>query len=511
MSDKAKSIQVLTLNTVAFTVCFMCWMMNGVLITFLVDYGVFSWTSSQMGWLIGIPVLTGAVTRLPIGILTDKYGGRIVYTLLMLLSSVFVYLVSTADSYFTFMILGLGFGLTGASFAVGIAYTSVWFEKDRQGTALGIFGAGNAGAALTSLGAPHLLNWFTENGEVLEGWRMLPKFYAGVLAVTAVLFWLFTFTRLPEGSAAKTLPQRLAPLSSLRVWRFGLYYFLVFGGFVALAQWLIPYYVNVYAMSVASAGFMASIFSLPSGVIRALGGWMSDVWGARPVMHGVLLSCLVCCALLIVPRMDIWSPGSGVMARGAGVVKSVSESEIVVTGAQGDVRYSFQVKTEEAVSEEARDAGILVLPKAASWQEPAVAVGDNVTKKQLLARGVTHVFFQANVWIFTFLVFIVGIAMGIGKAAVYRHIPDYFPHDVGVVGGMVGVLGGLGGFLCPIIFGYLLEGTGLWTTCWMFFLALTAVCMGWMLFVIRRRMKEEAPAVLRELESDSFGAVEAPR
>ena len=227
------------------------------------------------------------------------------------------------------------------------------------------------------------------------------------------------------------------------------------------------------------------------------------------MMHGVLLSTLICCALLIVPRMDIWSPGSGVMARGAGVVTSVSETEIVVRGAQGDVRYSFEPKTEEAVPEELRDAGILVLPKAASWQEPAVAVGDTVTKKQLLARGITHVFFQANVWIFTFLVFIVGIAMGIGKAAVYRHIPDYFPQDVGVVGGMVGVLGGLGGFFCPIIFGYLLEGTGLWTTCWMFFLALTAVCMAWMLIVIRRMMRQEAPSVLRELESDTFGAVEA--
>ena len=169
MSDNAKSIQVLTMNTLAFTVCFMCWMMNGVLITFLVDNGVFQWTSSQMGWLIGIPVLTGAVTRLPVGIFTDKYGGRIVYTILMLLSAVFVYLVSTADSYLTFMLLGLGFGLTGASFAVGIAYTSVWFDKDRQGTALGIFGAGNAGAALTSLGAPHLLNWFTQNGRKPRG------------------------------------------------------------------------------------------------------------------------------------------------------------------------------------------------------------------------------------------------------------------------------------------------------------------------------------------------------
>ena len=351
MTDSRKSIVVLGMNTLAFTVCFMCWMMNGVLITFLVDNGVFRWTPAEMGWLIGIPVLTGSITRLPVGILTDKYGGRIVYGLLMLVSAVFMYMVGWANSYEQFLLLGLGFGVTGASFAVGIAYTSVWFPKEKQGTALGIFGAGNAGAAVTSLGAPHLLNWFTNNGDNLEGWRMLPRVYAAALLVMAIVFFLFTHTRIAAGGGEKTLAERLAPLKVMRVWRFGLYYFLVFGGFVALAQWLIPYYVNVYAMSVVSAGFMASIFSLPSGVIRALGGWMSDLWGARPVMHGVLLSCLICSALLIVPRMDIWSPGSGVMARGGGVVKSVGDGEIVVAARQGDVRYPYQQQTGEAVSQ----------------------------------------------------------------------------------------------------------------------------------------------------------------
>ena len=495
------------MNTFAFTVCFMCWMMNGVLITYLVDNGVFRWTSAEMGWLIGIPVLTGSITRLPVGILTDKYGGRIVYTILMVFSAVFMYLFGEANSYETFLLLGLGFGLTGASFAVGIAYTSVWFSKEKQGTALGVFGAGNAGAAITSLGAPHLLNWFTNNGENIEGWRTLPRVYAAALLATSIVFFLLTHTRIAPGADRKSFLERLAPLKTARVWRFGLYYFLVFGGFVALAQWLIPYYVNVYSMSVVSAGFMASIFSLPSGVIRALGGWMSDLWGARPVMHGVLLSCVICSALLIVPRMDIWSPGSGVMARAAGTVQSIADGEIVVSGPQGEMRYAYRPQGEETVPEDQRASGVFVFPTSASWQEPAVEVGESVSKKQLLARGVTHIFFQANVWIFTFLVFVVGIAMGIGKAAVYRHIPDYFPNDVGVVGGMVGVLGGLGGFFSPIIFGYLLQWTGLWTTCWMFFLGLSVVCMAWMLIVIRRLVKERAPEVMRELESETFGTV----
>ena len=111
-------------------------------------------------------------------------------------------------------------------------------------------------------------------------------------------------------------------------------------------------------------------------------------------------------------------------------------------------------------------------------QEPVVELGDEVSRKQLLAKGETHIYFQANIWIFTALVFVIGILMGIGKAAVYKHIPDYYPNDVGTVGGIVGVLGGLGGFVCPILFGYLLKGTGIWTTTWMFFLTLSVGLLG---------------------------------
>ncbi|MDP6782644.1 MAG: MFS transporter, partial [Dehalococcoidia bacterium] len=297
------------MNTLAFTVCFAAWMMNGVLVTFLVDNGVFQWDKAQMGWLIGIPVLTGSITRLPIGVLTDKYGGRIVFSLLLLMAAVPMYLVSYANTYFEFILSGLGFGLSGASFAVGIAYTSIWFKKEHQGTALGIFGAGNAGAALTSMGAPIVLRMLTDNGTNIEGWRTLPQLYAAALVATAIVFYLLTTTRKVEQVRGMSLLARLAPLRYMRVWRFGLYYFFVFGGFVALAQWLIPYYVNVYAMSVAMAGLMASIFTLPSGMIRAFGGWLSDRWGARSVMYLVLGASLLSLLLLIVPQMDIQSPG----------------------------------------------------------------------------------------------------------------------------------------------------------------------------------------------------------
>lgn len=508
MTDRGKSIAVLATNTLAFTVCFANWTLYGVLATFLRDNGLLRCTDSELGWLIGIPVLSGSIFRLPLGILTDKYGGKPVYTILLLVSAVPMWFVSSCDSYASFFLMGLGFGLAGTAFAVGIAFTSVWWPKHLQGTALGIFGAGNAGAAITTLLAPTLLRSLTNGGADLEGWRALPKMYAAAMVVAAVGILFFTHNKIPAGSATKTLRQRLDPLKHMRVWRFGLYYFLVFGGFVALAQWLVPYYVNAYGLSLILAGTLASVNSLPSGLVRAVGGWMSDKLGARAVMFGVFAVCIVCCALLIVPQMDIRSPGSGVQATLAGKVTEVTDKAIVVESPKlGPKSYALVAKQGEVATEEERRDRLLVLPRWQTWQEPAVTVGQEVKKKEVLAKGTTQIFFQANVWIFTALSFIVGAAMGIGKAAVYRLIPDYFPNDVGVVGGIVGVIGGLGGFVCPVIFGYLLQWTGVWTTCWMFFFALSVVCLLWMHVTVRRMMREKAPATLHLIEhSDVQGS-----
>jgi len=485
MSERGKAISVLTANTLAFTVCFAVWMMNGALIIFLVDNGVYAFDMAQMGWLIGIPVLTGAIFRLPAGMLTDRFGGRGVFAVVMLLTATAAFLDSYADSFWGFILGGLGFGLAGASFAVGIAYSSVWFPKHQQGTALGIFGAGNAGAAITAMCAPSILDALTDGGANLEAWRWLPRIYAAALVVMTMLFWIMTFPKKPEEQTPRTLVQRLLPLREVRVWRFGLYYFLVFGGFVALAQWLIPYYVNVYTVSVATAGLLSAIFTLPAGVIRGLGGWLSDKFGARTMMYWVLSGCAISSLLLIVPRMDVHSPGEGVTAFHAGVVTSVGDDLVAVDGRP------YQL--EPMPAEGPRREGELIWPTMAFGQEPVVEIGDKVTKKQLLAKGSTHIYFQANMWVFTALVFVIGILMGIGSAAVYKYIPDYYPNDVGTVGGVVGVLGGLGGFFSPVIFGYLLKGTGIWTTTWMFLFLLSLACLVWMHWVARTLRAQPAP------------------
>ncbi len=159
---------VLGMNTLAFTVSFAVWLMYGVLVTFLVDQQLYDFSRSQMGWLIGIPVLTGSVFRLPVGMLADRFGGRPVYAVVMLVSAASVFLTSFADGFWAFFIGGLGFGIVGTSFAVGVAYTSVWFPPHQLGTALGIFGVGNTGAALTAMIAPGLLGVLTRGGTDLE-------------------------------------------------------------------------------------------------------------------------------------------------------------------------------------------------------------------------------------------------------------------------------------------------------------------------------------------------------
>jgi len=496
----ATSHKVLFLNTLAFTVCFAAWMFNGVLVTFLADNQVFDWGPVEIGWLMGIPVLTGSIFRLPAGMLTDKFGGKPVYGTLLFLCAIPMFLLSKADSFTTFALCSFGFGLAGVSFSIGIAFSSVWYPRERQGTALGIFGAGNAGAALTTMFAPTILNRLTDNGANLDAWRQLPIYYAIMLAAMGVVFFIFSENKKPA-SSTKTFTQMLTPLKNVRVWRFGLYYFLVFGCFVAFSQWLVPYFVNVYYLPLVTAGLFASAFSLPSGVIRALGGWLSDLFGGRTVMYWVLGASVVISFLVIVPKMEVYSPGRGVMAKRAGVVTAVSPEAITVDGKS----YQLKLKPQNL---ETFDDQMLILPTKQAWHEPVVKVGQQVRKKELLAKGVTRIFFQANVWIFAILIIILGSVWGIGKAAVYKLIPDYFPDEVGVVGGMVGVLGGLGGFFCPIIFGYLLEWTGLWTSCWIFMCALSLVCLLWLHLTVQKLMREKHPEDMQKIEQDKQTIIE---
>jgi NNP family nitrate/nitrite transporter-like MFS transporter len=483
-----QSHKILFLNTLAFTICFACWTLNGVLVTFLVDNGIFNWTMVQVGWLLGIPILTGSLMRLPVGILTDKLGGKVVFSTLLILCSIPLFLLPFADSFIMFAILSFFFGLVGTSFAVGIGYTSAWYPKEWQGRALGIFGMGNAGAAITTFVAPSLLNHFSA-GDLQNGWKILPVLYGFSLLIIGILFIIFAQNKVVE-KQTRTLPQMLSTLKSARVWRFGIYYFLVFGCFVAYSQWLLPNFMNVYQTSLVMGGMFATLFSLPSGVIRAFGGYLSDKFGARKVMYWVLSSSVILSALLMIPKMEIITAGAGIMAKKAGVVTAISTNNIQVD------QNNFPI-TEKKTQQTSNN----IFPTKSSWQKIIVTQNQQVAKKELLAQGITSIKFDANMWIYLLLVVLIGISWGIGKAAVYKHIPDYFPNEVGVVGGMVGLLGGLGGFFCPIIFSYLLTFTGFWSSSWIFVLLLSAVCLIWMHHTITKMMNNTQPNLSKQIET----------
>ena len=408
--------QVLGLSTVAFTACFAVWTIFSIIgVQIQKDLGL---TNAEFGILVGTPILTGSLSRLILGIWADQYGGRIVNFILMLAAAAATFMLSYATTYVEFLIAALGVGLAGGSFAVGIAYVSRWYPKERQGTALGIFGMGNVGSAVTKFIAPFVM--------VAFGWTMVAQAWAVALVVMAVIFYATTkddpilVEQRRTGAKPQSAAAQLTPLKKLQVWRFALYYFFVFGAFVALALWLPRYYVGAYGLDIKTAGFLAAMYSLPASVFRAVGGWMSDKWGARRVMYWTFGVSMVATFLLSYPTTDY-----------------------VVHGINGPIRFTLEMG---------------FIP-------------------------------------FTVLTFTLGFFMSLGKAAVYKHIPVYYPENVGSVGGMVGMIGGLGGFILPILFGIANDLTGVWTSCFMLLFVLVSVSMLWMHFAIRRMERKAIPAL----------------
>ncbi|MBY5840532.1 NarK/NasA family nitrate transporter [Rhizobium leguminosarum] len=397
--------KALWISTVAFTLCFAVWTIFAIIgIRIKQDLGL---NEAEFGLLVGTPVLTGSLVRIVLGIWTGRYGGRLVYTLTMLAAALATFLLSYAQTYTQMLIAGLGVGLAGGSFAVGVAYVSPFFPAEKQGTALGIFGAGNVGAAVTKFAAPFVL--------IAWGWQAVAEIWAVGLALMAIVFW-FTTTDDPayrlrrvRRVATKSFVEEFAPLQNVQVWRFSLYYFFAFGGFVALSLWLPRYLVGVYGFNLETAGMIAAAYSIPGSIFRAFGGVLSDKKGARSVMYTMFAVSAVATLILSLPAAD------------------------------------------------------------ASGTGPAF--------------GITP-------FIFILVIFVLGFFMSLGKAAVYKHIPAYYPENVGAVGGVVGMMGGLGGFILPIAFGLLKDMTGLWSSCFLLLFAIVVISLIWMHLSVKQLSRQ---------------------
>jgi NNP family nitrate/nitrite transporter-like MFS transporter len=399
------STQALVLSTLAFTACFAVWTIFSIIgIRIRQELGL---SESALGLLVATPILTGSLSRVVLGVLADRYGGRSVFAATMLAAAVATVLLTIVQSYPEMLVAALGVGIAGGSFAVGVSYVSRWYPVTKQG------------AALTSILAPFAL--------VAYGWHAVAQIWAGGLVLIAAIYWFaakddpVVVARRRAGVLPPSAWLQLEPLKNVQVWRFALYYFFVFGAFVTLALWLPHYLVSVYALDIRTAGVIAAFFSVPASLCRAYGGRLSDTYGARRVLYWTFLVSIVATFILSYPPTDY-----------------------IVHSTHGPITFHLEM-------------------------------------------GVVG---------FAATVLVLGFFMALGAAAVYKHIPVYYPDSVGSVGGLVGMIGGLGGFVMPILFGALLDLTGLWTSCFMALFLVVVAALTWMHLAIRH-MEKEAPVAAR--------------
>ena len=395
-SRDRQALSVLIVSTLAFTVCFMVWMMFAVIGIPIKQ--ALNLNATEFGLLAATPVLTGSLVRVPLGIWTDRYGGRIVMTVLMALTVPAIWLMSYATQYWHFIVIGLFVGLAGGSFSVGTPYVARWFPKSRQGFAMGVYGAGNSGAAVNKFVAPALV--------VAFGWAFVPQVYAVAMLVTVVVFWIFSASDPTHLVSSKTtFREQLQTLKDPKVLRYCQYYSIVFGGYVALSLWMVQYYVGEYALDIRVAALLAACFSLPGGLLRAFGGWLSDKYGAHGVTWWVMWVSWICLFMLSYPQT------------------------------------SFTVMT---------------------------------------VSGASTFHIGLNVYSFTALMAILGVAFAFGKASVFKYISDDYPQNLGAISGIVGLAGGLGGFVLPILFGVLLDITDVRSSAFMLLYGVVWVSLIWM-------------------------------
>src|SRR5579864_5497796 len=361
----------LTLATISFAVCFAAWGLIGAFAPRFRD--LYHLTAFETAWLVSTPVLLGSLARVPMGMLTDRVGGRAVYTLLTLVVAIPVFVVPSLDRFSALVLTAFVLGLAGASFAVGVGFVSPWFPASRQGSALGVYGMGNIGQSLAVFVGPVLALWL--------GWEGVFRAAAAVLAIWAIVFGVFARDA-PSRPPPKSLRAMVAVLSTNPLgWVLAAFYFLTFGGFVAFSIYLPTLLKDQFGLTPTDAGFRTAGFVVLATLCRPVGGWLADRIGGARVLNGVFLGVIPFALLLSWPSMIPFTVGA---------------------------------------------LGCAAL-------------------------------------------------MGFGNGAVFKLVPEYFPADTGTVTGLVGAMGGLGGFFPPLLLGAFRDGLG---AVWPGYLLLAAASFG---------------------------------
>ena len=350
-----KPARHLVLGTLSFAVCFAAW---GLISAFAPRFReMFGLTGTQTALLVAVPVLLGSLGRLPVGMLADRFGGRAVFTAVMLLVAIPAWFVPMAGSYERLLAVAFFLGIAGSSFPVGVGYVSRWTAADRQGSALGVYGLGNIGQSAAVFLGPVIA--------ASLGWQSVFRGAAVLLVLWGVAFGLLARNApvkvVPKGfgAMARVLRERLA-------WVLALFYFLTFGGFVAFSIYLPTLLKDQFGLTAANAGFRTAGFVVLATLMRPLGGWLSDRIGGARVLSGVFLGVLPFALLLTWPAMLPFTVGA---------------------------------------------LGCAAL-------------------------------------------------LGLGNGAVFKLVPQYFPGETATVTGLVGAMGGLGGFFPPLLLGFFRDRMG---------------------------------------------------
>jgi MFS transporter, NNP family, nitrate/nitrite transporter len=339
----------LVLATISFTLSFAAWgLIGGLAPTFTALYSL---TASETALLVAVPVLLGSLARLPMGMLTDRFGGRFVFAALLAFSAIAAFVVPLTGSYRSLLLAAFLIGMAGSSFAIGAAFVSRWTPAAKQGTALGIYGLGTMGQSLAVFVGPLVASRF--------GWEAVLRGSSVALLVWAAIYFICARNPAQAGRPATVAAMAAVLRRAPKAWLLGAFYFLTFGGFVAFSIYLPTLLRAEFGLAPADAGLRAAGFVVLATVMRPVGGWLADRIGGAQVLSWVF-------------------------------------------------------------------GGVAWFSLLLTWQSMVPFTVGALSCSMLL---------------------------GLGNGAVFKLVPEHFPKDTGTVTGLVGALGGLGGFFPPLLLG----------------------------------------------------------